>query len=83
MCLGFPVCLFQKVDSMKTFISLSCISLLALSVAACASGSPGALKSTELTTAQCKEHLSQYVPNQNKDDAAIRKDMACSKLVKG
>lgn len=67
---------------MKTLISLSTISLLALSVAACASGTPPASKTAELTVDNCKAHLSQYVPNQNKNDAAIQKDMACATMVK-
>ena len=68
---------------MKTFISLASISLLALSVAACASGPTSASQPVELTMDHCKEHLAQYVPAQNKNDATIRKDVACSKLVKG
>ena len=31
---------------------------------------------------ECKAHVAQFVPNQNKNDAAIRKDVACANMVK-
>jgi hypothetical protein len=73
---------FSKVESMKTLISLSTVSLLALGVAGCASA-PTASQPVALSIDHCKQHLGQYVPAQNKDDATIRKDAACAKLVKG
>lgn len=67
---------------MKALISVSCISLLALSVTACASGtSPASSTTTALTTDHCKAHLAQFVPTQNKNDAALQKDTACRNIV--
>jgi hypothetical protein len=67
---------------MKTLISMSCISLLALSLTACASGTAPASSNSALSMDQCKTHLAQFVPTQNKNDAALQKDTACANLVK-
>jgi hypothetical protein len=72
----------QKVHSMKALISVSCISLLALSVTACASGTAPASTPTALTMDHCKAHVAQFVPTQNKNDAALQMDLACANLVK-
>jgi len=66
---------------MKTLISVSCISIVALSMTACASGTNPAAKPTVLSMEDCKAHLAQFVPNQNKNDAALQKDNACRNLV--
>jgi hypothetical protein len=65
----------------KTLISLSCVSVLALSVAACASGTK-APSTTSLSMDDCKAHLAQFVPTQNKNDAALHKDITCANMVK-
>ena len=67
---------------MRTLISLSCASVLALSVAACASGTVPAQSTSAVTVDHCRAHLSQFVPTQNKNDAALQKDMACANMVK-
>lgn len=67
---------------MKSLISASCISLIAISVTACASGPMPASSTQALSMDECKAHVSQFVPNQNKSDAAIRKDLACANMVK-
>ncbi len=62
---------------------MSCISLLALSVTACASGTaPASSTTAALTVEECKAHLAQFVPTQNKNDAALQKDRACANVVK-
>ena len=67
---------------MKTLISVSCISILAISVTACASKTGPASSTYALSMDECKAHVAQFVPNQNKNDAAIRKDVACRNMVK-
>jgi hypothetical protein len=68
---------------MKTLIFLSCVSVLALSVTACASGSTASSSTTAaLTLEQCKAHVAQFVPTQNKNDAALQKDLTCANMVK-
>jgi hypothetical protein len=68
---------------MKTLISLSCVTVLALSVTACASGAaPTITTSAALTPEQCKAHMAQFVPTQNKNDAHLQKDLTCANMVK-
>jgi hypothetical protein len=68
---------------MKTLISLSCVSVLALGVTACASGTaPASSTTAALTPEHCKAHLAQFVPTQNKNDAALQKDLTCANMVK-
>ncbi|MEJ8851210.1 hypothetical protein [Variovorax rhizosphaerae] len=68
---------------MKALISLSCISVLALSVTACASGNAPGTTTAALSKDHCKEHMSQFVPTQNKNDATLRKDAVCAQILKG
>jgi hypothetical protein len=68
----------------KTLITLSCVSVLALSITACASGTttPASSTTAALTLEQCKAHVAQFVPTQNKNDAALQKDLTCANMVK-
>ena len=69
---------------MKTLITLSCVAVLALSVTACASSgtTPASSTTAALTLEQCKAHVAQFVPTQNKNDAALQKDLTCANMVK-
>ncbi|SCK37209.1 hypothetical protein VAR608DRAFT_3416 [Variovorax sp. HW608] len=66
---------------MKTLISIAIVAIVASNLSACASGTEAKL-TTALTKEDCVTHLTQNVPVGNKQDQAIRKDMACADLVK-
>ncbi|WP_143684670.1 hypothetical protein [Variovorax sp. KK3] len=67
---------------MKTIITLVSASVLSISLAACASGTTPSASTSALTMENCKAHLAQFVPLQNKNDAALAKDTACANMVK-
>lgn len=65
-----------------SFISSSVLAI-AMSLSACASRTESAKpNSAVLTQEDCVSYLSQSEPPGNKQDQAIRKDMACAALVK-
>ena len=66
---------------MKPLFTLSCISALTLTLSACASKAPTSTNLADLTPDDCKAHLAQFVPTQNKNDAALLKDRHCASLV--
>jgi hypothetical protein len=66
---------------LKTLISIAIIAIVAGNLSACASGTEQK-RTIALTKEDCVTHLSQTVPIGNKQDQAIRKDMACADLVK-
>jgi hypothetical protein len=67
---------------MKTLITLASASVLSITLAACASGTAPSSSTSALTMEHCKAHVAQFVPNQNKNDAALAKDTTCANMVK-